>query len=371
MKILLNIEVVVIGAIIAQGFFAGLILPFFRNNHNANRILAILVMLFSLWLCDTFFRVSGIFDQYSNFYFIPIYYSLAFGPLIYFYTKALTENKFSLNNKHLLHFIPVILQMCFYTFLQTQGNEFRIWFWQEIHQPYTYNLEFILSFLSFLFYLILSLKSLQSYQKWIKNNYSDISKIKLNWLRYTHLLIMVLITFWVFDALIRLFTDYDFDKPLSSMSIGFTIIFLAMGSLTQTDLKDIVKETSVIPPNTNIEEALDFSLITKIEQAMKEEKMYLKSELTLKEFAQSLGASTRKISRHINFGLNLPFIDFVNHYRVAHVKDLIEQGKTKQLSLVGIAMESGFNSKSTFNRVFKKLTGNSPSEYQKMVQNEL
>ncbi|MEO1714227.1 MAG: helix-turn-helix domain-containing protein, partial [Bacteroidota bacterium] len=73
----------------------------------------------------------------------------------------------------------------------------------------------------------------------------------------------------------------------------------------------------------------------------------------------------REVSQAINQGLDCSFIDFVNQYRVQAFKERVEKGEASHLSLLGLALESGFNSKSTFNRVFKKLEGISPSEYQK------
>ncbi len=67
----------------------------------------------------------------------------------------------------------------------------------------------------------------------------------------------------------------------------------------------------------------------------------------------------------INKGLNMTFIDFINQYRIARFKELVNSEKVEHLSLSGLAHESGFNSKSTFNRVFKKMEVKSPSSYLK------
>lgn len=371
MEIQLNIASITLGAIIAQGLFAALILPFFKNNSKANRFLAILLILFSLWICDTFFRVSGIYNQNPNFYFLPIYFSLAFGPLIYFYTKSLTEKNFKFSKKHLIHFVPVLFQLLFYSHLQLNDYEYRRWFWLEIHQPYTYDLEFILGLISLLIYLGLGLKLVKAYREWIQNNYSDISQIKLTWLRSIYILLFLLSVLWIIDGGLRFLIDHYQETPLSSISIGFSILFLAVGALVQKDLKEVAKETDPeVHKNKSIaQEPIDESLVLKIQQAMETDELFLRNELTLKEFAQELKLAPRKVSQHINMGLQLSFIDFVNSYRVERVKQLIEKGEAGHLSLFGIALESGFNSKPTFNRVFKKFTSKSPSEYQKMIQN--
>lgn len=369
MKVPFNSEVLIIGAIIAQGFFAGSLLFFFNNNRRANRFLAVLLGLFSLWLCDTFFRVAEIYQQNPNFYFLPIYFSFAFGPLIYFYTRSLTEKEFRFKSKYLLHFVPAFFQFCLYLFLQIKDYEYRRWFWMDVHQPYTYDLEFVLSLLSMTIYLAFSLKAVRLYHEWIKNNFSDISRIKLNWLRYTHLVLALICVLWIVDAVTRSFTGTYPDKPLSSMSIGVSILFLAIGALRQQELKEVAKVMENKP--MDLSEAIEPNLLVKIKAAMDQDQLYLKNELTLKEFAKFLEEPARKVSRHINLGLNLSFIDFVNNYRVEEVKQRITKGESEHLSLFGIALESGFNSKPTFNRVFKKITGKSPSEYQKRFKTSI
>jgi AraC-like DNA-binding protein len=84
--------------------------------------------------------------------------------------------------------------------------------------------------------------------------------------------------------------------------------------------------------------------------------------LTLAELAQRLGTHATLLSKVINMGCGQNFNDFVNSYRVAEARRLLANPQFAHYSLVGVALESGFNSKSTFNRVFKKLDGRAPSE---------
>ena len=98
---------------------------------------------------------------------------------------------------------------------------------------------------------------------------------------------------------------------------------------------------------------------------MEREKPYLDPELNLKDLSEKLSMSRAQLSEIVNSGFNKNFNDFINQYRVENVKSMLAANKQQQLSLLGIAYESGFNSKATFNRVFKKLTNSSPSEYLK------
>ncbi|MEZ4917928.1 MAG: helix-turn-helix domain-containing protein [Saprospiraceae bacterium] len=363
LEIPLKIEVVLLGAVIAQGIFASLALLFQQHNRRANRLLSLLVLGFSLWLCDLFFRTAQVYQQDPNYYFLPIYFSLAFGPLVYFYTRALTENAFVFKRQHLLHFIPVFIQVSLYVFLQVKNYSFRRWFWLEVHKPYTYDLEFYLSLLSLLVYLFIAIRRVFEYQQWINNQYSEISKIRLNWLKLVLGLLLSITILWLIDAFLRAQQFYP-EQPLSAIAMGVSVLLLAGGGLLQIDLKG--KGMSAPEPIAHPDpETIDPMLLDRIVTEMENQKYYLNQELSLDAFSRALGIPARQVSLHINQGLGLPFIDFVNTYRVEAVKRHIQSNDLPHLSLLGIAFEAGFNSKSTFNRVFKNAAGISPSEYQK------
>jgi AraC-like DNA-binding protein len=102
---------------------------------------------------------------------------------------------------------------------------------------------------------------------------------------------------------------------------------------------------------------------SKIEQLFIEQKLYLEPELSLSDLATKLKTNTSVLSAAINQNFGKNFNDFVNEYRVEEVKRLLKDPTYAHLSLLGVALECGFNSKSTFNRAFKKFTGQSPKEF--------
>jgi AraC-like DNA-binding protein len=324
----------------------------------------------ALWLCDTAFRVSGIYAQNPNLYFLPIYYSLGFGPLIYFYTKQLTQGKGLGNYRDALHFVPVFLQFLFYLYLQTRSYGYKRDFWLEIHRPYTYDLELILSFASLLIYLGVSRRLIGDYKRKIDNSLSNIHRIALQWLNRLHLVLAFLAFLWLLEAVGRLIWNYYPLTPFSSITIGVTILLIAIGGILQKDLQPIRASLKEQQPEEDPSEkeapaSLDPQGVALIRATMAEQALFLNQELTLKEFAGQVGMSPRETSRLINAGLQMTFIDFVNQYRVNRFKELVKNNQLNHLSLLGLAFESGFNSKSTFNRVFKKMEGTSPSAFVK------
>ena len=94
-----------------------------------------------------------------------------------------------------------------------------------------------------------------------------------------------------------------------------------------------------------------------------EEKVFLDPELNLAQLSERLQWNRAEVSETINSGFGQNFNDFVNHYRIEQFKKRLQQGDNKQLSLVGLAFDCGFNSKATFNRVFKKEVKLTPTEY--------
>ena len=160
MQIRFTVEVVLAMAIISVGFFSAGLLWFSPRNQPANRFLAGLMAAISCWQIDGFFRVSGLYGQNPNLYFLPIFYSFAFGPLIYFYVRSLTNSAFRLERTHGWHFLPVTVQAGLYVFLSLCSYEFRNWFWANVHYPITYSIEFDGTWLSLLVIALVLLTSI-------------------------------------------------------------------------------------------------------------------------------------------------------------------------------------------------------------------
>jgi AraC-like DNA-binding protein len=96
---------------------------------------------------------------------------------------------------------------------------------------------------------------------------------------------------------------------------------------------------------------------------MEREKPYLNQKLTIAQLAQQLDIPVHHLSQLLNEHLEQNFFEFINNYRIEEVKKLNADPASSNLTLIGIAMESGFSSKSSFNRIFKQFTGKTPSEY--------
>ncbi|TFF33544.1 helix-turn-helix domain-containing protein [Mucilaginibacter psychrotolerans] len=362
MKIELSLYTIVYFAAIVLGAFSAGLLIFSTKNKLANRLLGLLILAISGWLVDAFFRVSGLYSQNANLYFLPIYFSFGFGPLLYFYVRAITNAAFKFRLRYLLHFLPVLMQAGFYWYVALQDYKTRYNIWFNLHLPYTYRIEYDGTWLSLVVYLVLSLLIIKDYQRWLKENYSDIALKMLNWLKVCLLLMVMVCVFWLVEAVLRdarnLFYKYDVSNDL----LCLLIYILGIYSYRQANVEVAYQPEVQLPVDTTTTIA-DAEVIAKIHTAMESGKLYLNTELTLAELAKYIDLPARSVSANINAAFNKPFNSYVNTWRVDEVKRRLAGNDLEKFTLLGIAFECGFNSKTSFNRIFKELTGFSPSEY--------
>lgn len=353
--------------ILSQAFFAGIILCFLKRNQRANIYLILLLLVLSLWIFDVLLRTNNIFLEQPNLYFLPIYYSLAFGPLILFYLKALTNSNFKFKKPDILHFVPVGIQGLFYTICFLLPYETKRSFWLNVHAPYTYDLESILVCISLGTYLLLSIKYFRGYKAYLENDFSETSRISLQWFKTILFCLLLLTAFWFLDFLgwilfgqVRIFSILE-------ILIAITLLVFAIGGILQRNLSKINYHNNSEEAAVKSAMSIDPIISKRIKTKMLETNAFLNPDLNLDEFAKIVELPKRVISFHLNNGLKLSFSDFVNELRVQEVIHKLQQGQHSQYTLLGIAYASGFNSKTNFNRIFKKYTQQSPREYVKSL----
>lgn len=101
---------------------------------------------------------------------------------------------------------------------------------------------------------------------------------------------------------------------------------------------------------------------------MVEQKLYQETELTLNQLAQHLNFPSHQVSQAINEGMNKTFYDLVNGHRVEEAKRLLQDPENRSFTILSVGFEAGFNSKTTFNTVFKKFTGQTPTNFREHQQ---
>ncbi|MGG5207910.1 helix-turn-helix domain-containing protein [Chryseobacterium sp. MIQD13] len=222
-----------------------------------------------------------------------------------------------------------------------------------------------------LFYTGLSYFTIQKHKKRIQQFSANTEGINLNWLEYITVIIFIInIAYVVYNL------SYD-SKALNFFINGaflLVIYFVGYYSLKQKEIYPVEEkqreELISIDEDPETEEVRkklisDEELINikyQLEEIMDKQKPYLDSELNLIKLSELLSISTHHLSYVINTGFQKNFFKYVNEYRIEYAQKLLKDSHSK-LSILGIAYESGFNSKTSFNTTFKKLTDQTPSEY--------
>ena len=126
------------------------------------------------------------------------------------------------------------------------------------------------------------------------------------------------------------------------------------------ETKEKPKEKELVAP---VEISPD--AIARIRNAMEKQQLYLKQNLNIEDFARQVGIHFREVSSIINKEFNTNFFEFVNEYRVNRAKQMLLDPQFADMTILDILLESGFNSKSSFHRFFKRYTGMSAAEFRK------
>ena len=237
-----------------------------------------------------------------------------------------------------------------------------------------------------IFYFFLAGNALTTYQRSINHLFSDTSRINLSWVRWliNGYIVLLLIMIGLYFMILRTPENFGMIILINTAIVTPYMYAVAFRGLTQPTLWQIRNETTpekveaAIKELESIEEPTEDEprsqkstiggekineIVARVTSLMEDSKLYLQSELTLQDLAEELNIPSYQVTQAINEGLGKNFYDLVNGYRVEEAKRLLSDPGSKSNKILTIGMESGFNSKTTFNTVFKKFTGLTPSDF--------
>jgi AraC-like DNA-binding protein len=360
--------IILLGAI--QGFIVSTLLFYSSSSRLANRLLATFICL----LTSASF---GLYASYSDWFgspwlsflsnFIPFITGMLFGPLMYFYIRAFLEPDFTLGRKQRLQFLPAIIDLgvpltttVFVIGMLTNTVKNQPAVWGAFIDTYNVYSD-IPRWISLAVYVWLSFKYLRTY-KMAGKRVAGIA-----WLQQFVWLMTVFLGIWLLYLVPYVIPRYTgvmldtFDWYPIYVPVTVLIYWLGIkGYLIswQQMVTDRKKET--ILPAATVDGALGL-----LKKAMEEDHLYLNATLTVNMVAQHTGLPPKTISAVLNQHLDKNFNEYVNGYRVNLFKEKILQADADQLTFAGIAYDCGFSSTATFQRVFKQITGMSPSTFKK------
>lgn len=307
---------------------------------------------------------------------------LLHGPFLFLYVSALIDHNTRFSRAKLLHFVPFVLFNLFIivaSFYPEFSEGIRLDHVKGEHQaPWLFNFFLLLTVISGPFYFVLSISFFKKLDIDIFNNFPSCEHVDLDWLRK---LVYIFGTIWtvlmIFTILHHVFHLFSwiFCTHGLTLSLSAFIILIGYYGLKQQEIFihypdrniEYVTEPKSKYAGISLSDADIEAYVNKIKQCMATEKPYLDADISLPELANKLQIPSHHLSRVINEQFGTNFFDFINQYRIEEVKARIRDPEFEKLSLLGIAFDSGFNTKSAFNRVFKKMTGFTPSEYRKQV----
>jgi AraC-like DNA-binding protein len=237
-----------------------------------------------------------------------------------------------------------------------------------------YYFQMLLILINALTFTVLSLVRIRKHQKNIQQFASSTQEINLNWLEYIIIAMIVLVV--GVSVFILLFFDVPLNVFMNAVVLS-VVLFITYNALKQTEIFPKSEADVKVMVDLSDEEGVkaskrqllpDDTVMTikeRLDNLMNDESPYLDSELNLIKLAQLLDITSHQLSYVINKGYNENFFQFVNRYRVEKAKHMLADTANNKLSILGVAFESGFSSKTSFNTTFKKMTELTPSEYKK------
>jgi AraC-like DNA-binding protein len=363
-----------------QNFILATIL-FFRlgESRSANKILSVTILIVNLHLSYLMVLDTNLDNLIPELLWFPFSYVTAVGPLIFYYTKALTDTSFQIKEVNIKHFIPVGFEVAIQLVMIIQAANTDILLYNTPLYFYVMPVLYAGSVVSIFYYLRLSVAIINNHETWALRNFSNLKEVTLTWLKKLLRYYRVLWSVWIpFAATFLLF--FRFQLMYIAVVLALYLLMLVLTYVTcWIGIEGLGRGTLVFvkQPDTPSENK-NFSRLSsdeiqhyaeRILAIMSGDKIFLNENLSLRELAAKLNTDPNLISFVLNNHMSSTFYDFVNRYRVEEVKQRMTDSSYSHLTLLGIALESGFNSKTTFNRVFKQLTGQTPSEFQKDQQN--
>ena len=325
------------------------------------------------WYSDNYVITADIL------FFVPFMQVLLIGPVVYFYTKSQLNASFKLSKKDYLHFIPAALYLLYslVVFVTDKLILDEYYFYANRRDKDLANWYQATGLISMAMYLILSLKYYADYKKLLFEKVSYADSILFKWIRNFMIAFLGILVLRVLFFILNPEWGNFGSQFWHYIAFSFVFYYIAITgyssvvkqiALEGEKLKvvNVFDEEVTVIESKNKQDEIDKGYDEwkdKLSQLMLNKRLFENPRLTLLDVAEELNITTKTVSSAVNSGFNMNFNDFVNHYRIEAIKEKLNNGEHNTSTLLGIALDCGFNSKATFNRAFKKSTTLSPKDF--------
>ncbi|MEM0999503.1 MAG: AraC family transcriptional regulator [Bacteroidota bacterium] len=386
---------------IAQFLFAALLLLTKSRKALSDYVLGCWLLLMTIFMGLTLLKVEFPQAFWGRLQMFPFFFTI--GPFLFLYVRTLTRERPRLEFADSLHLLPFVIFSVAAVTMDSpvdedilQGNSFRF-------NRLSYSIS---ALVSIGVYILLTFWELNRHQVNLQNLFSYTSaRISLGWVRGVIVLFIATILITLVGALINVGTGEQTVNPGIALFLGFTVFAFAVTffGIRQPDIFHRVADPRFVdsleeePAPVSVSEAVSVAvaaeavvepispkdtasnryarsgltparmaiIISDLEAYLATERPWLRRDLTIQDVCADLDIPQHHLTQTINEGLGKNFYTLVNEYRVEEVKLRLNDPRHAHLTVLAIAHDAGFNSKSTFNTVFKRMVGRTPSQFRK------
>lgn len=369
--------VALLGAV--QGLFLAGVLAARRRNRTANRLLAAAMLAFSVHLASAAYQAAGLVPVLPHLFGAAYPLPFVYGPLIYLYAVTAADRDRRLTWRDALHFAPFVATVLAGLPIYLMSGAEKVAFFQQLQdgaRPLLLRIADPLKYVSGVTYATVTIVFLRRHRERVEDSYSSVERVSLRWLLWLGAAGAGIWALAITSTLLSSAGLLRLEHADDAVVLALALLVYAIGyrGLRQPEVfrYDTAEHRVPVPEPEAPAPRYERSGLTDREAGrlkdhltavMERDHLWKESGLTLADLAERLSTSPHKLSEVLNTQLGQTFFDFVNGYRVREVQRRIAAGEARNVTMLSLALDAGFASKSTFNLVFKKLTSQTPSDY--------